>query len=66
MAADDRIERRDTEKPEENESFLDAELIPSILIAGVLLFLFPEPATSALGIVLVGIGVVLWLRDVIA
>ena len=65
MDADDRTERRDTEKPED-EVFLDEELIPILLIAGVLLFLFPEPATSALGIVFVVIGVVLWLRDVIA
>lgn len=29
--------------------------------AGVALFLFPEPATSAVGLLLIGAGVLLWI-----
>ena len=46
--------------------FLDEELIPVLVLVGVLLILFPEPITSALGVVLVGIGVALWLRDLLS
>ena len=46
--------------------FLDEELIPALVLVGVLLVLFPEPITSALGVVLVGIGVALWLRDLLS
>lgn len=34
-----------------------------LIVVGAILFLIPEPATSAAGIMLLGIGVVLWLVD---
>lgn len=34
-----------------------------LLIAGFILFLFPEPASSLLGIALILVGAVLWLID---
>lgn len=49
-----------------DEQFLSEELIPALVLVGVILFLFPEPITSALGVVLVGIGLALWLRDLLS
>lgn len=46
-------------------NFLHEELIPTLLVGGVLLVLFPDPVTSSLGLVLVGIGLVLWVWDVV-
>lgn len=46
---------------EDDDSLLGESLIGLILIAGVVLFLFPEPITSTLGIVLLVGGVLLWL-----
>jgi hypothetical protein len=64
-AEDERKPPEDERRPAENESFVDEELIPVLVVGGVLLFLFPEPATSALGLVLVAIGVLLWITDLI-
>ena len=50
---------------DENESFLDEELVPYLFLAGVLLLLFPEPATSAVGAFLVGLGLAMWAWDVV-
>ena len=55
----------DDANTEENESFLDEELVPYLFLFGVLLFLFPEPATSAVGVFLVGIGLAMWAWDVV-
>ncbi|MFC4451619.1 hypothetical protein [Halorussus aquaticus] len=44
-------------------SWWDEGLIGALLLVGVVLFLFPEPATSAIGIGLVTIGVIAWLID---
>ncbi|WP_247731039.1 hypothetical protein [Halovivax limisalsi] len=44
-------------------SLWDEGLITLLIVAGVVLFLFPEPATSALGILLLSIGVIAWLVD---
>lgn len=46
-----------------NESWWDEGLISLLLLAGVVLFVIPEPATSGLGILLIGVGVVLWILD---
>ena len=51
---------------DENDRFLDEELIPILVVGGLVLFLFPEPVTSSLGIVLVGIGVGLWVWDLLS
>lgn len=48
---------------EEDGTWLDEGLITLLLVAGVVLFLFPEPATSAVGILLLLTGGVLWLLD---
>ncbi|MFC4553428.1 MULTISPECIES: hypothetical protein [Halorussus] len=50
---------------DENEAFLDEELVPALVLVGVVLFLVPEPVTSALGIALVGVGVALWVWDLV-
>lgn len=49
----------------ETDSFVDRELIQVLLVAGFVLLLFPEPVTSALGIVLVTVGGGLWVRDLL-
>ena len=51
---------------DENDRFLDEELIPILVVGGLVLFLFPEPVTSSLGIVLVGIGFGLWVWDLLS
>lgn len=48
---------------EDDESWWDEGLIGLLLVVGVVLFLFPEPATSALGIGLIAVGVLAWLVD---
>lgn len=48
---------------DEDESWLDEGVIAFTLIAGLALFLFPEPATSAAGIVLLLVGSIAWLAD---
>ncbi|QLG26016.1 hypothetical protein HUG10_05725 [Halorarum halophilum] len=48
---------------EDGGSWWDEALISILLVAGVVLFIFPEPATSMLGIVLIAVGVVAWLID---
>lgn len=44
-------------------SLWDEGLITLLIVAGAVLFLFPEPATSGLGVLLLSIGVVAWLLD---
>lgn len=41
----------------------DEGLITLLIVGGAVLFLFPEPATSGLGALLMGIGVIAWLVD---
>ena len=48
---------------EEDDGYLGETLVALLIAAGVILFLFPEPVTSTLGIILIGIGVVAWLAD---
>lgn len=52
-----------TEDEAGDDGWLDAGVIALVLLAGIALFLFPEPTTSGLGIVLMGVGVVAWLVD---
>lgn len=52
------------ENPSERaESWWEGGLATLLLVAGVLLFLFPEPATSGLGVLLILAGAVVWLID---
>ena len=44
-------------------SLWDEGLISLFLVCGVILFLFPEPTTSLVGIGLIIVGVVAWLID---
>ncbi|MFC6825597.1 hypothetical protein [Halopelagius fulvigenes] len=48
----------------DDDSWLDEGLITLLIVSGALLFLFPEPATSAVGIVLLGIGIIAWAADI--
>lgn len=52
---------------EEDESdwtdWLDEGTITLMLVVGVALFLFPEPSTSAIGILLIAAGVGGWIVD---
>jgi len=44
-------------------SWIDEGLITLLLVAGVVLLLFPEPATSGLGLLLLVAGLIGWLLD---
>lgn len=48
---------------DEGGSWWDEGLITLLLVGGLALFLFPEPATSAVGIVLMGVGLLAWAID---
>jgi hypothetical protein len=63
-AADER-DTRDANRigGNENDSWLDEGVIGLVLVAGIALFLFPEPVTSAAGIGLIAIGVLAWVVD---
>ncbi|WP_276299988.1 hypothetical protein [Halorussus lipolyticus] len=54
-----------SDSPDESDSFLHEELLPALLLVGVILFIVPEPVTSTLGIVLVALGVGLWVWDLL-
>lgn len=56
-------EHHDREDP--GNPLWDESLIALLLVGGVALLLFPEPATSALGVVLIALGVLAWLIDAI-
>lgn len=43
----------------------DESLVALLLVGGVVLLLFPEPATSAAGVLLIAVGLVAWLVDAI-
>lgn len=47
----------------EHEGWFDEGVIALTLVVGLALFLFPEPATSAVGIVLLLVGSIAWLAD---
>jgi hypothetical protein len=47
----------------DDEGGWDEGLLALLFIGGLALFLFPEPATSTLGLVLVGVAVVGWATD---
>ena len=50
----------------EDDSWWDEGLIGLLLVAGVVLFFFPEPATSAIGIGLITVGALAWIIDWLA
>ncbi|WP_137286086.1 DUF308 domain-containing protein [Halorussus salinisoli] len=52
-----------TESDDEGGTWLDEGLIGALLLVGVVLFFFPEPTTSAIGIAMVAMGVVAWIAD---
>ena len=51
------------EDDEDDGSWWDEGAIGLLLIAGVVLFFFPEPFTSAVGMFLIGTAVVAWIID---
>lgn len=52
-----RYEREETD----DGSWLDEGTITLLLVAGVVLFVFPEPSTSAIGALLIAAGLGGWL-----
>lgn len=48
---------------DDSGSLWDEGLITLLIVGGVALFLFPEPVTSGVGILLLSIGVIAWLVD---
>jgi len=47
----------------EDGGWWDEGLISLLLVGGLVLFLFPEPATSAVGVLMMGAGVIAWFVD---
>lgn len=58
-------DRAEYDRDADDGTWLDEGLITLLLVAGVALFLFPEPATSGLGILLIGVGVLAWIVDLL-
>ena len=64
------IRRQSTDDPDEGETEAGGRLsrarqkyglAPLLIVAGIVLFLFPEPATSTAGVLLIAGGVVLYI-----
>ncbi|MFC6823542.1 hypothetical protein [Halopelagius fulvigenes] len=57
--------RREEARSDEggNGSLLDEGLITLLIVTGAILFLIPEPATSAVGVLLLFVGAIAWLVD---
>lgn len=51
------------EEDEDEGGWWDEGMITLLIIAGAALFLFPEPGTSAIGILLLAAGVGGWIVD---
>lgn len=43
--------------------FWDEGIITLLIVGGAILFVFPEPMTSAIGVLMLGAGVLFWLVD---
>jgi hypothetical protein len=54
---------REGHRTDEDDSWVDEGLIGLVLVAGIALFLFPEPTTSAIGIGLITVGAIAWIID---
>lgn len=51
---------------EDTSSMLGMELTTLSLVVGAVLFLFPEPVTSTLGLLLIAVGAGVWLYELVA
>ncbi len=45
------------------EDYSEEGLAALLIVIGVILFFFPEPTTSIIGIILIVIGALVWLAD---
>ncbi|WP_128477359.1 hypothetical protein [Halorussus pelagicus] len=55
----------DDGQADDSDEFLHEDLIPALVVLGVLLVFVPDPVTTALGLVLVALGVGLWAWDLV-
>ncbi|WP_202935132.1 hypothetical protein [Halorussus amylolyticus] len=51
------------EGDESDDSWLSEGAIGLVILAGVVLFFFPEPATSGIGILLILVGLAAWVLN---
>jgi hypothetical protein len=64
---DRRKTRRDVRgRGTRDEDLVDDRLVGIVLVVGLALFLFPEPVTSAVGVLLLAVGVGAWVVDALA
>lgn len=57
-------QREETRSDEDGDGgLLEEGLITLLIVTGAVLFLIPEPATSAVGVLLLFVGAVAWLLD---
>ena len=61
-AEDDEYDSTYAEEDDDG-SWWDEGLIALLLVTGVILFFFPEPFTSTIGIALIALGVIAWVAD---
>lgn len=55
--------RRESSGTSEVAGYTEEGIAALLILVGVVLFFFPEPATSAVGIALISVGVVVWIVD---
>lgn len=63
MPGEDRYDAYGEVPGEEKSSWLDEGTILALFVLGVVLLLFPEPATSTVGLGLIAVAVVAWAID---
>ncbi|MFC7139016.1 hypothetical protein ACFQMA_04080 [Halosimplex aquaticum] len=61
--AGERADRESYRGGDDDGGWWDEGLITALIVAGAVLFVIPEPATSGIGILLLAIGVLAWLVD---
>lgn len=44
-----------------NSNLAGLGLVGLLLLAGIILFIFPEPATSGIGVMLIIVAVIIWV-----
>ncbi|NHN61458.1 MULTISPECIES: DUF308 domain-containing protein [Halorussus] len=58
---DENLESAETD--DDDGSWLDEGLIGTFIVVGAILFFFPEPTTSAVGVAMLAMGVMGWIVD---
>lgn len=60
-AYDDDAYTGETDNEEDGGGWLGGISVGLLLLVGVILFFFPEPVTTEIGILLIGLAIVVWI-----